>query len=50
MNIYENIKILIESGNYQKEDIMKKLDLYLLLNRLTIEQYQELVDLINGGN
>ena len=50
MNIYENIKILIESGNYQKEDILKKLDIYLLLNRITAEQYQELVNLIDGGN
>ena len=47
MNIYENTKILIESGNYEKEDILKKLDIYLLLNRITIEQYQELVELMN---
>lgn len=50
MNIYENTKILIESGNYEKQDMLKKLDLYLLLNRITIEQYTELVNLINGGN
>ena len=47
MNIYENTKILIESGNYEKEDILKKLDIYLLLNRITIEQYQELVEMMN---
>ena len=46
MNIYDNLKILIESGNYEKEDILKKLDIYLLLNRITTEQYQEIVELL----
>ncbi len=50
MNTYETTKIMIESGNYEKESMLKKLDIFLNFNRITIEEYQELVSLINGGN
>ena len=50
MSTYENTKILIQSGNYEKELMMKKLDIFLNLDRITLEQYQELVNLVNGGN
>ena len=46
MNIYESTKILIQSGNYEKQSIMKKLDIFLNLDRITIEQYEELVQVI----
>lgn len=50
MSTYESTKILIQSGNYEKQSIMKKLDIFLNLDRITLEQYQELVNSINGGN
>ena len=48
--MYNVCKKMILNGNYEKEDILKKLDIYLLLNRITAEQYTELIDMINGGN
>ena len=50
MSTYESTKILIQNGNCEKQSIMKKLDIFLNLDRITLEQYQELVNLINGGN
>ena len=44
--IYALCKKVIASGNYDKEDMQKKLDVYLLCNRITQEQYKELVDMI----
>ena len=41
---------MILNGNYEKEDMMNKLDIYLLKNRITEEQYTELIDMINDGN
>lgn len=38
MSTYESTKILIQSGNYEKQSIMKKLDIFLNLYRITIEQ------------
>ncbi len=46
MSTYESTKILIQSGNYEKQSIMKKLDIFLNLDRITIEQYEELVQMI----
>lgn len=45
---YNICKRLIQNGNYEKEDMMMKLDVFLLNNRITKEQYDELVDLINA--
>lgn len=47
MSTYESTKIMIQSGNYEKESMLKKLDIFLNFNRITIEQYQELVELMN---
>lgn len=44
--IYKLCKKVITSGNYDKEDMQKKLDVYLLCNRITQEQYEELIGLI----
>ena len=44
--IYKLCKKEIENGNYDKEDMKKKLDIYLLKNRITNEQYEELIELI----
>ena len=46
MSTYESTKILIQSGNYEKQSIMKKLDIFLNLDRITIEQYEELIQVI----
>lgn len=43
---YMRIKKLITNGAYDKEDMMKKLDVFLLANRITEEQYQELVGMM----
>lgn len=43
---YARLKKLIQSGTYQKEDMMSKLDVFLMANRITEEQYQELVEMM----
>ncbi len=43
---YARLKKLIEKGTYNKEDMMNKLDVFLLANRITEEQYQELVGMM----
>ena len=48
--MYNICKKMILNGNYEKEDMMNKLDIYLLKNRITEEQYAELIDMINDGN
>lgn len=44
---YNVCKRLIQNGNYEKEDMATKLDIFLLNNRITQEQYNELVGLMN---
>lgn len=44
--MYNICKKIILNGNYDKEDISKKLDIFLLKNKLTLEEYQELISLI----
>ena len=45
---YVYCKKIIERGNYDKSDMLMKLDVFLLNNRITEEQYKELAALING--
>lgn len=40
---YGYLKKIIANGNYDKEDIKDKLDVFLLANRITDEQYKELI-------
>lgn len=40
--IYKMLKTKIERGTYDKDDLLKKMDLYLLKDRITEEQYNEL--------
>ena len=47
MNTYESTKIMIQSGNFEKENMMKKLDIFLNFDRITLEQYQELVEMMD---
>jgi hypothetical protein len=46
---YKLMKRIIERGGYNKDDVMDKLDAFLAADRITTEQYQELVALVNGG-
>lgn len=43
---YMRLKKLIENGAYEKEAMMNKLDVFLMANRITEEQYNELVGLM----
>lgn len=51
---YKLMKRIIENGlkkgNLDIEATMQKLDVFLMADRITIEEYQELVELMNGGN
>ena len=46
---YNLMKRIIERGGYDKNDVMDKLDAFLAADRITTAQYQELVELMNGG-
>lgn len=43
---YSRLKILITKGGFKKEDILNKLDVFLMANRITEEQYTELCGLM----
>lgn len=45
---YNLCKKLIQIGNYEKADMLNKLDVFLLNNRITQEQYTELVGMMNN--
>lgn len=48
MTTYNACKTLIANKKYgTKEEMMIKLDIFLLGNRITQEQYNELVELLN---
>lgn len=44
---YTMCKTIIEGGRYDKDDLMNKLDAFLLGNRLTEKQYAELVKMMD---
>lgn len=55
MTTYEMVKEIViadkKAGivdDAYKADMMKKLDVFLLANRITADQYTELVDLLNS--
>ena len=43
---YERCKKLIQTGKYEQEDMLKKLDVFLLADRITTEQYNELAGMM----
>lgn len=43
---YNLCKRVIQNGNYVKEDMLVKLDVFLLNDRITQEQYNELIALM----
>ena len=50
MLTYKNCKKLIQNGRYEYEDMMMKLDVFLLADRITPEQYKELKELMTQEN
>lgn len=44
---YNLMRRIIERGDYDKAAVMDKLDAFLAADRITVEQYQELVALMN---
>ena len=47
---YKNCKKLIENNRYEYNDMLEKLDVFLLVNRITTEQYYELVKMMEVNN
>lgn len=45
---YRLCNTLIEAGRYTREDMFNKLDVYLAVNRMTAEEYQDLVSKMDG--
>ena len=45
--MYSTLKNLIQNRRYQTEIIQRKLDIYLLANRISEEEYTELIAMIN---
>lgn len=43
---YKLCKKMIMNGNYTKDDMLNKLDVFFATNRLTEEEYRELIELI----
>lgn len=50
MNTYVNCKTIIERGNYNSESMLKKLDVFLLNDRITEDQYNELAGIMKSTN
>ena len=46
---YKLMKRIIQKGGYDHEGTMMKLDVFLMADRITVEEYQELVEMMGGG-
>ena len=46
--IYTLLKRMITTGNYEKDDMQNKLNIFFAVNQITEEQYLELTELINS--
>lgn len=44
--IYKNIKKLIERDAFNKDDLLKKIDTFYLFNRITEEEYKDLMTML----
>lgn len=47
---YGYCKKVIANGNYDKQDMLDKLDVFLLAGRISNEEYTELVDSMNKAD
>lgn len=45
--IYNLLKNLISAGKFEKEVMTNKLDVFFTFDRITTEQYQELLEKVN---
>ncbi len=46
---YDQLKLLIERGRYNSvEEMMEKLDVFLMGNRITTDEYKELVTMLEA--
>lgn len=43
---YRACSALIKAGRYTRDDMMDKLDLYLAMDRMTSDEYQEIVGMM----
>ena len=46
--IYKKIKLLIERDAFNVDDLLKKIDTFYLFNRITEDEYKELVSMLGG--
>ena len=46
---YRLVKRIIAKGNYDKDELMDKLDVFLLAGRITDEQYKELTEMMKDS-
>lgn len=46
--LYNLLNNLINAGKYEKEDMTSKLDVFFTFDRITAEQYQELLEKVNS--
>lgn len=46
---YKLMKRIITKGGYDEEKTKQKLDVFLMADRITTEEYQELMELMGGG-
>lgn len=49
-NTYMYCKKIIAGGNYDSDDMLDKLDVFLLNERITNEQYNELIGMITPAD
>ena len=50
MMTYKLMKRIIQKGGYDREGTMMKLDVFLMADRITVEEYQELVERMGGAD
>lgn len=46
---YKLMKRIITKGGYDREETLQKLDVFLMADRITAEEYQELMELMGGA-
>lgn len=46
MNTYENLNKIIALGKKTREEILTMMDVFLMNNRIDVDQYKELVTLL----
>lgn len=50
MMTYKLMKRIIQKGGYDREGTMMKLEVFLMADRITVEEYQELVEMMGGAD